>query len=157
MRFFAALAATTALVFATATRAADTQSMAAQPAVTPPLIYFTTVAWDSTYDDPAGEVDTVACSGGDNGLNPPYAQFGDLPNFPYIGGAQFVESYGSPNCGSCWALAYKGKVIYVTLIDTYYTGFNIAKEAMDELTDSNSDDGPVNVTAHQVPKALCGF
>ncbi|KAI0329938.1 Cerato-platanin-domain-containing protein [Cubamyces sp. BRFM 1775] len=160
MRSFTTLTAFTTLVLATAARAAGTPSKAADPAnasITSPLLYFTTVAWDSTYDNPDGDMNTVACSNGDNGLNPPYAHFGDLPGFPYIGGAQFVEAWNSPNCGSCWALGYKGNVIYVTLVDSYYTGFNIAKQAMDVLTDNNSDDGPVDITAHQVSKAYCGL
>ncbi|KAH9894062.1 Cerato-platanin-domain-containing protein [Cubamyces lactineus] len=125
--------------------------------ITPPILYFGPVTWDSTYDNPDGDMNTVACSGGDNGLNPPYAHFGDLPGFPYIGGSSFVEAYNSPNCGSCWRLSYKGTSIYVTLVDSYYKGFNIAKEAMDVLTDGNSDEGPVEITATQAPKSYCGF
>ena len=115
------------------------------------------VTFDQTYDNPSYSLSNVACSNGDNGLNPPYAQFGDLPGFPYIGGSSFVEAWNSPNCGSCWKLTYKGTSIYVTLVDSYYQGFNIAKQAMDVLTDNNSDDGPVQIVATQAPKAYCGF
>ncbi|KAI0329941.1 Cerato-platanin-domain-containing protein [Cubamyces sp. BRFM 1775] len=160
MRFFTTLTAFTTLVLATAARAATTPSKAADPAIAsiiPPTYYIGPVTWDSTYDNPEGDMNTVACSNGDNGLNPPYAQFGDLPNFPYIGGSSFVEAWNSPNCGSCWKLTYKGTSIYVTLVDSYYQGFNIAKEAMDVLTDNNSDDGPVQIVATQAPKSYCGF
>ncbi|KAF8491533.1 Cerato-platanin, partial [Gautieria morchelliformis] len=70
-----------------------------------------TVSFDNTYDNAGGSLATVACSDGPNGLLSRFPTFGNLPTFPNIGSAQAVVAHGSPNCGSCWQLAFNGKTI----------------------------------------------
>ena len=93
------------------------------------------VTYDETYDNPSTSLFGVACSNGDNGLlTKGFTTFGSLPNFPYIGGTQFVKGWNSVDCGTCWRLAYDGRVIHVLAVDTAGTGFNIARKALDELS-----------------------
>jgi hypothetical protein len=73
---------------------------------------YTSATYDNTYDNPYGSLNGVACSNGENGLlTKGFTTFGSLPSFPYIGGAQAVTGWNSPQCGSCWALTYQGKTI----------------------------------------------
>jgi hypothetical protein len=43
--------------------------------------------YDGTYDNKHGSLNSVACSNGDNGLVLRFPTFGNIPSFPYIGGA----------------------------------------------------------------------
>ncbi|KIY50660.1 Cerato-platanin [Fistulina hepatica ATCC 64428] len=144
MKFFASLLA----LFAVAT------SVVAGGATVP-------VTYDETYDNWSQSLDTVACSNGQNGLlTKGYTTFGSLPDFPYIGGAQAVTGWNSPNCGTCWKLYYPvtGVSINVLAIDFAGSGFNIALEAMNVLTDGDAVDvGRVEVEAFQVDASVCGL
>jgi hypothetical protein len=115
------------------------------------------VTWDSTYDNPNGNTDSVACSNGPHGLAGTYPQFKDFPISPYIGGA-FDVKWGSPNCGKCWKLYNKktNKSISLIAIDAAGTGFNIAKEAFIKLG-GNVGSGTLDAQAKQVPPSVCGF
>ncbi|KZT02578.1 Cerato-platanin [Laetiporus sulphureus 93-53] len=110
--------------------------------------------WDSTYDDAANSVNIVACSGTLDADG--YTDFGSLPGFPYIGGAFAVGGYDSPSCGTCWAITYNDTTINIFAIDTAANGFNIAKTALDALTDGQAEElGYVYVTATQVATSDC--
>ena len=106
----------------------------------------------------------------------PYHKFGDLPHFPYIGGAQAVTGmlrrsealqlahlwmrigYNSPNCGSCWQLTYKDNTINILAVDYAASGFNIAEEAMNALTDGQAVElGHVEVYYKEVSPSVCGL
>ncbi|KAF9449873.1 secreted protein 1 [Macrolepiota fuliginosa MF-IS2] len=121
------------------------------------------VRYDQTYDQKAGSLLSVACSNGENGLYPRYETFGDLPGFPYIGGAAAVTHWDSDKCGSCWKLTYTNtdgnkKSIYVTAVDFTATGFNIALTAMNDLTEGHAVDlGVVDVVSEEVDPSACGF
>ncbi|KIY50655.1 Cerato-platanin [Fistulina hepatica ATCC 64428] len=119
------------------------------------------VTYDELYDDSSESLDTVACSNGQYGLTTRgYTTFGSLPDFPYIGGAEAVTGWDSPNCGTCWELYYDvtGVTIYVLAIDYAASGFNIALEAMNVLTDGNAVfDGNIDATATQVDASICGL
>lgn len=143
----------------------------------------TTVTYDTAYDVSSASLNTVACSNGANGLVSRFPTFGDLPNFPNIGGAPAVAGWNSPNCGkspvcpqkgfrsdtlchlgTCWALTYTPptgkvkKVIHVLAIDTGAKGFNIALEAMNELTEGQAVQlGTVDVVSSQVDASVCGL
>ncbi|EIN07913.1 Cerato-platanin [Punctularia strigosozonata HHB-11173 SS5] len=119
------------------------------------------VTYDNTYDNPNGSLDSVACSNGANGLETRFGweTFNQIPHFPYIGGGAPVAGWNSTNCGTCWNLAYAGtgKSINVVLIDTAF-GFNIAQEALDDLTDGQAvAKGHFDVTATQVSAVSCGL
>ena len=123
-----------------------------------------TVSYDKTYDKGSTSLDKVACSNGENGLEPKgYTTFDSLPDFPFIGGASVVAGWNSPNCGTCWKLTYKnskGQKTSVTVlaIDHADKGFNVALEAMDDLTNGQSQQlGRVNATAKEVPASECGL
>ena len=118
-----------------------------------------TLSYDETYDNSAGSLSTVACSDGSNGLlTKGFSTFGSLPHFPNVGGAQAVAGWNSASCGSCWKLTYNGKSINVLAIDHAASGFNIAKAAMNTLTNGQAEAlGRIDVTATQVSASSCGL
>jgi len=129
-----------------------------------PAAYSDTVNYDPVYDNPNKSLTAVACSDGENGLiTKGYENFGDLPNFPYIGAAYAVEGYNSASCGSCWELTYTEsdkttKTIYVTAIDHADQGFVIAETVLKHLGGQDAvDAGHINVTARGVAESNCGF
>ena len=117
------------------------------------------VSYDTTYDSSSTSLNSVACSDGPNGLETKgYTTFGSLPDFPYIGGASVVAGWNSPDCGTCWSLAYNDQTITVLAIDTAPDGFNIALDAMNVLTDGQAQFlGRVTATATQVDASQCGM
>ncbi|KAF8577416.1 hypothetical protein K439DRAFT_1639741 [Ramaria rubella] len=121
--------------------------------------FIASVSYDNTYDNGGDSLSIVACSNGVNGLlTKGFTTFNSLPTFPNIGGAQAIAGWNSTNCGTCWSLTYEGKSINLIAIDTTFTGFNIAQEALDDLTGGRAVElGRVNVTAMQVPASHCGL
>ncbi|KAI0270850.1 Cerato-platanin, partial [Russula aff. rugulosa BPL654] len=113
--------------------------------------------YDATYDNPSGSLNGVACSNGANGLVTNYATFGDLPTFPFIGGAPGVV-WNSPYCGGCWKLTSTttGESIIYTAIDSS-SGFNIAQDAFVEINGGQIGQGTLEVAAEPVPRYLCGL
>jgi hypothetical protein len=121
-----------------------------------------TVSYDRAYDNATRSLTTVACSGGDNGFITRYGfhSFRDIPRFPRIGGASVVAGWNSAQCGTCWKLTYSGtgKSINVLVVDHAASGFNIAQEALDELTNRQAVQlGRIDATAAQVPVTQCGL
>ncbi len=118
-----------------------------------------TVSYDETYDKSSGSLTTVACSDGPNGLiTKGFSTFGSLPHFPNIGGAAAVAGWNSAQCGTCWQLTYNGKSITVLAVDHTDSGFNIALEAMNTLTNNQGVFlGRIDATAKQVAKSQCGL
>ncbi len=127
---------------------------------TEPKTPFSTVrtTYDTTYDNKSGSMNGVACSNGANGLAARFPTFGDVPSFPFIGGA-FDVVWNSPNCGSCWKLtnAATGASINITAIDTAGSGFNIAQEAFVQLNGGQIGQGVVEVVATKVSPSVCGM
>lgn len=122
-----------------------------------------TASYDTQYDNSSQSLSTVACSDGPNGLlTRGFTTFGSLPNFPLIGGAPAVTGYDSPGCGTCWELTYVNAQgistsINILAIDVA-TDYNIALEAMNELTDNQATFlGRVPVTAISVAPSACGL
>jgi len=112
--------------------------------------------FDTTYDNPTGSLNNVACSSGANGLAAKFPTFSDLPTFPYIGGAPGVV-WNSPNCGGCWKLTSTttGIWIIMTAVDSSST-FNLAQEAFATLNGGQVGQGVLNgVVAEQVPSYFC--
>ena len=118
-----------------------------------------TLSYDEAYDNASASLATVACSDGANGLlTKGFSTFGSLPHFPNIGGAQAVAGWNSAACGSCWQLAYNGKSINVLAVDHADAGFNVAKGAMDTLTNGQAAAlGRIDVAATQVAASACGL
>ncbi|KAH9842672.1 Cerato-platanin [Rhodofomes roseus] len=122
-----------------------------------------TVSYDQTYDNAGQSLDTVACSDGPEGLDPPYSTFGDLPDFPYIGGAAAIAGWGSDQCGTCWQLQYTTPTgtpytVNVLAIDHTDAGFNIGLTAFNALVGGDGTFvGRVDATATQVDKSVCGL
>lgn len=62
-----------------------------------------------------------------------------------------------PQCGTCWQLTYNGRTINVLAIDHAASGFNIAKAALDTLTNGQAEAlGRVTATAVQTDVSACG-
>jgi hypothetical protein len=122
-----------------------------------------TPSYDTAYDASSTPLEKVACSTGTHGLmTKGYTTFGSLPSFPRIGGGQAVAGYNSASCGTCWALTYNGtgtaKTTNILLVDHANEGFNVAREAMDELTNGMAVIlGRVDVDAKQVNATECGM
>ena len=130
----------------------------------PTVTFATTVSYDQIYDEGSTSLSQVVCSDGPNGLETKkFTTFDSLPKFPYIGGAQSIAGWNSPNCGTCWKLTYTNskkvkKSINVLAIDHTDAGFNIALEAMDELTGGLGKElGRINVTSTKVAASDCGL
>lgn len=122
-----------------------------------------TASYDTQYDNADQSLSTVACSNGPNGLlTRGFTTFGSLPNFPLIGGAPAVTGFDSTGCGTCWKLTYvnaqgESTSINVLAIDAA-SNYNIALEAMNELTDNQATFlGRVPVTAVSVAASACGL
>ena len=118
-----------------------------------------TLSYDETYDKSSGSLSTVACSDGSHGLlTKGFSTFGSLPHFPNIGGAAAIAGWNSASCGTCWQLTYNGKSINVLAVDHADAGFNVAKGAMDTLTNGQAAAlGRIDVTATQVAASACGL
>ncbi|KAI0637628.1 Cerato-platanin [Trametes polyzona] len=118
-----------------------------------------TVSYDQTYDNRNGDLHTVACSDGPNGLlSKGFSTFGSLPHFPNIGGAAAVGGWNSPNCGTCWKLTYQGRSINVLAVDHTDAGFNIALSALNQLTNNQGEFlGRIDAQATQVAASQCGL
>lgn len=102
----------------------------------------------------------VSCSDGANGLITKYGwqTQGAIPKFPYIGAAEAVGGWNSPQCGTCWQLSYNGKSINVLAIDHAGAGFNIALDAMNALTNGQATAlGRIDAQSVQVPISNCGL
>ncbi|KAH9997780.1 epl1 protein, partial [Russula compacta] len=114
--------------------------------------------YDSTFDDPSGSLNGVACSNGPNGLIDRFPTFGSIPSFPLIGGA-FDIAWDSPNCGGCWNVSNPatGAWINITAIDTAGAGFNLAQEAFELLNGGQIGQGVIDVVATQVSSSVCGL
>ncbi|KAK7438383.1 hypothetical protein VKT23_017995 [Stygiomarasmius scandens] len=123
------------------------------------------VQYDTNLDDPSLEVSRLACSDGKNGLITRYGfkNVGQIPAFPHIGGASVVSGWNSEQCGTCWKLTYtdanfKSKSIIILAVDRSADGFNIAKEAMDQLTGGHAAElGSIKVDATEVAVSECGL
>lgn len=141
------------------------------------------IRYDTVYDNSSTSLSTVACSDGTNGLlTKGYNTFGSLPDFPYIGAAAAVEGYDSANCGSCWKLTYTPSgngtataagngttstygdddsvsySVVLLAVDHADEGFNVAQEALDELTGGMAEElGTVQAIVQQVDAGECGL
>ncbi|KAJ9134607.1 hypothetical protein NKR23_g10038 [Pleurostoma richardsiae] len=118
------------------------------------------VSYDTGYDDGSRSLTVVSCSDGPNGLITRYGwqTQGAIPRFPYIGGVDAVAGWNSPSCGTCWQLDYNGRSIFVLAVDHAASGFNIALDAMNDLTNGQATFlGRVDATATQVDVSNCGI
>ena len=113
--------------------------------------------FDTTFDNASGSLNNVACSNGANGLVTYFPTFGDLPTFPFIGGAPGIV-WNSPNCGGCWKLTNTATGIWIimTAIDSAAT-FNLASEAFETLNGGQIGQGVLDVVAQQVSPTFCGL
>lgn len=117
-----------------------------------------TVSYDTGYDNGSRSLTAVSCSDGPNGLITRYGWTtqGEVPG--YIGGAQAVSGWNSPNCGTCWQLTYNSKSIFVLAVDFAGAGFNIQLDAMNDLTNGQAVQlGRVDAAASQVAISNCGL
>ncbi|KAI5118088.1 hypothetical protein M0805_007738 [Coniferiporia weirii] len=120
----------------------------------------TRATYDNTYDNPNGNMNSVACSNTPFGLSGRFPTFGSVPTFPNIGGSQFVTSSLSNKCGSCWTINAVGsdKPIYFTAIDVAGEGFNISEESMLAIANGTAIEvGSVEIQAVEVDSIYCGL
>jgi hypothetical protein len=120
-----------------------------------------TVSFDQKYDNASQSVNTLECS--ESLISRNFTTFKSIPNFPRIGGGPAVTGFDSPGCGTCWELTYVNPQgvptsINITIVDIASPNYNIALEAMNNLTDNQSTFlGRANVTAVQVAPSACGL
>ena len=117
--------------------------------------------YDPKLDNGNRLMETVACFKAPN-LGTGVNKFGDILNFPAIGGA-FDIVWHSPNCGSCWNIthAQTGVSIQMTAIDGSGTGLNLGRVPFDYLTRGDGATGDetlraVDVIANKLYNAPCG-
>ncbi|KAF2819353.1 Cerato-platanin [Ophiobolus disseminans] len=118
------------------------------------------VSYDTGYDDASRALTSVSCSDGANGLITKYgwASQGSVAGFPRIGGYVGVEGWNSAQCGTCYGVTYKGKTVYVLAVDHTDNGFNLAKAAMDDLTNGQAAQlGRIEAQYAQVAVSNCGI
>ncbi|KAF5319998.1 hypothetical protein D9611_011029 [Ephemerocybe angulata] len=124
----------------------------------PPLS--TTINFDDRYCNSDVALTTTACSTGSNGLASRWPTFGNVPNFPLVGGGFPVEGFNSANCGSCWEITdpNTGRSVAITLVNVATPGFTLCTDTLLALTGFNRTNVPgvVPVTARQVPLIDCG-
>lgn len=61
-------------------------------------------------------------------------------------------------CGTCYGVTYNGKTVYVLAVDHAAQGFNLAKAAMDELTNGQAAAlGRIDAQYAQVATSNCGL
>ncbi|KAF8437590.1 Cerato-platanin [Boletus edulis BED1] len=138
--------------------------IAAALSLVTPTVPLYTVLYDTFYDGTQISLSSVACSTGQYGLiTQGYNIFGDLPSYPFIGGAPLVEGWNSPYCGTCWNITYtnpQGSTFFVifTAINTgNQGGFTISFAGMDTLTNGNALrlDGMISASATQISERTC--
>ncbi|KAF8266796.1 Cerato-platanin [Lactarius quietus] len=124
---------------------------------------------NSFYDNGQQSLNNVACSNGQNGLlsapngrvaSGHFTDFASLPTFPNIGGVFAVGGWNSSECGSCWQVTYPstGVTIYVTAIDSVFSGFDVSQAAMNTLTNGQGNQfSVIDVESTQVTKSFCGL
>ncbi|KAF2714572.1 heat-stable 19 kDa antigen precursor [Pleomassaria siparia CBS 279.74] len=119
-----------------------------------------TVSYDTGYDDTSRSLTAVSCSDGANGLITKYGweTQGAIKNYPYIGGYVGVAGWNSPQCGTCYGVTYNDKTIYVLAIDHTADGFNLAKAALDALTNNQAAQlGRIDAQYAQVDLSNCNL
>ncbi|KAF8265436.1 Cerato-platanin-domain-containing protein [Lactarius quietus] len=126
------------------------------PATTEPL------RDNSFYDNGQQSLNNVACSNGANGLlaTNKFTDFASLPTFPNVGGVFAVGGWNSPECGSCWQVTNPGTgvTIYITAIDTVFSGFDVSQAAMNTLTNGQANQfSVIDVESTQVAPSFCGL
>lgn len=125
----------------------------AQHATPIPPIFIYNVTWSNEYDNKNGNTSKVIC----NTLDHRFPHFGDFPHFPYIGGAWNILR-NSLLCGSCWNLTdlKTRKTVFVTIIDHSRGGYNISKEAFNELNGGKLGSKTLQAVANQADAKYCG-
>ncbi|KAF8477789.1 Cerato-platanin-domain-containing protein [Russula ochroleuca] len=93
-----------------------------------------------------------------NGLASRFPTFGNIPSFPFIGGA-FDIAWNSPNCGACRNLTNMatGVSISLTAVDSAEAGFNIAQEAFEKLNNGQIGQGVLDVIVNKISPPFCGL
>ena len=114
-----------------------------------PILY--NVTWSNGYDNKNGVTKTTACPD----LAKGYQRYKDFPRFPYIGGAWNVKS--EAYCGTCWNLTdwKTHKTISIVVMDHAKTGYNISKEAFNDLNGGKLGSTWLQAEAKQVPYFYC--
>jgi hypothetical protein len=118
-----------------------------------------TVSYDTGYDDGSRSLTAVSCSDGANGLmTKGFTTQSSLPTFPRIGGASTIAGWNSASCGTCYSLTYNGNTINILAMDHAAEGFNIAQEALDQLTGGQAVAlGRIDAQWAQVDSSACGL
>ena len=117
----------------------------------------TYATYSTFYDNPDQSTEVLACSAWASTAG--YATLGDIPNFAFLGGVDFVTTSDFSGCGQCWTLEYKsGQTIPVVVVDTASFGFNLSYIALDDLTSGSAKFLiSVPVIATQVDNSECGL
>ena len=113
-------------------------------------------AYDLTYDVSSTPLNGVACSNATNSLVVQYPTFGDIPNFPFIGGILGIV-FNSPNFGGCYKLTNKvlNVSIYIIAVDSTRSGVALSREAFTELSGGQIVAVYLTVVVEAVDSVYC--
>ena len=104
------------------------------------------VTWNNFYDNGAQSALTLACAEWAAQHN--IQTLSEVPRFPFVGGAFFVNGTNTGQCGEFNVLldTQTGVGIEVTIVDAAAIGYVISLEAMNTLTDGQAQQlGSVEV------------
>ena len=107
------------------------------------------VTWSNLYGNPNGDTKKLACSN----FADQYPHFKDFPHFPYIGGVdrEFVPCL---MCFSFKNVKAPQKNIFITIVNSAATGFDISKEAF-EVLNGGVPGKTLEVEAYPVDPRFC--
>ena len=114
---------------------------------------------DPVFDHAGVSMLSVTCR--DTSVLAKWRVLGDVPSFPFIGGAFDITGDNSNNCGSCWAITNPrtGVSIQMTAIDrTFFVGdFNLGVDTIGNLTKGDRSVSEIKLVATKLSTTPCGM
>jgi hypothetical protein len=113
---------------------------------------------DPVFDHAGVSMLSVTCR--DASVLEKWRVLGDIPSFPFIGGAFDIMGDNSNNCGSCWNITNPGTGVSVqmTAINRTFVGdFNLGVDTIGNLTKGDRSVSEINLVATKISTTHCGL